>query len=63
MCFDTSAWLSRARALIGEANVLCADNGDDLSAYTKDWRNKFQGQALAVLRPASNRRFDCSARR
>jgi FAD/FMN-containing dehydrogenase len=24
-----------------------------LSAYTKDWRNKFQGQALAVLRPAS----------
>ena len=52
MSFDSQAWLAEARALIGEAHVLSADRGDDLSAYTRDWRNKFEGPALAVLRPA-----------
>ncbi|GAD22927.1 FAD-binding oxidoreductase [Acidovorax sp. MR-S7] len=52
MSFDSQAWLAEARALIGEAHVLSADCGDDLSAYTRDWRNKFEGPALAVLRPA-----------
>lgn len=53
MSFDSEAWLAEARALIGEAHVLSADRGDDLSAYTRDWRNKFEGPALAVLRPAN----------
>ncbi|WP_367065937.1 FAD-binding oxidoreductase [Oryzisolibacter sp. LB2S] len=53
MSFDSQAWLAEARALIGEAHVLSADRGDDLSAYTRDWRNKFEGPALAVLRPAN----------
>ncbi len=52
MAFDTQAWLAEARALIGSAHVLSADRGDDLSAYTRDWRGKFQEPALAVLRPA-----------
>jgi FAD/FMN-containing dehydrogenase len=51
--FDPQSWLAEARALIGEAHVLSADRGDDLSAYTRDWRNKFEGTALAVLRPAN----------
>jgi len=53
MSFDTSSWLAQARALIGPAHVLSADNGDDLTPYTRDWRGKFQGPALAVLRPGS----------
>ena len=53
MSFDSEAWLAEARALIGEAHVLSEDRGDDLSAYTRDWRNKFEGAALAVLRPAN----------
>ena len=53
MSLDTQAWLAEARALIGEPHVLSADHGDDLSAYTRDWRNKFEGAALAVLRPAN----------
>lgn len=53
MSFDSQAWLAEARALIGETHVLSADRGDDLSAYTRDWRNKFEGSALAVLRPAN----------
>jgi FAD/FMN-containing dehydrogenase len=52
MPFDPQAWLAEARALIGAAHVLSADRGDDLSACTRDWRNKFEGPALAVLRPA-----------
>ena len=38
-----------ARALLGDGNVLTAD----LDAYTTDWRGKFHGRALAVLRPGS----------
>ncbi|RMX06868.1 FAD-binding oxidoreductase [Corticibacter populi] len=53
MSFDSQSWLARARALIGDAHVLSSDRGDDLSAYTRDWRNKFEGPALAVLRPAN----------
>lgn len=48
MSFDTSSWLAQARGLIGPAHVLSADNGDDLTAYTRDWRGKSQGPALAV---------------
>ena len=42
-------FLAAARALLGDGNVLTAD----LDAYTTDWRGKFHGRALAVLRPAS----------
>ena len=41
-------FLREARALLGDAHVLTTD----LAAYTKDWRGKFTGQALAVLQPA-----------
>jgi len=52
MSFDAQTWLDQARALIGASHVLSADRGDDVSAWTRDWRGKFAGQALAVLRPA-----------
>ncbi len=41
-------FLSLARALLGEAHVLTSD----LGAFAVDWRAKFTGKPLAVLRPA-----------
>jgi FAD/FMN-containing dehydrogenase len=39
------------RTLLGAAHVLTPDT-EDLTAYTEDWRKRYQGRALAVLRPA-----------
>lgn len=44
-------FLDEVRTLLGAAHVLTPD-AEDLSAYTEDWRRRFQGRALAVLRPA-----------
>ena len=44
-------FLEEARALLGAAHVLTPD-AEDLSAYTEDWRRRYQGRPLAVLRPA-----------
>jgi FAD/FMN-containing dehydrogenase len=38
------------RAIVGAGNVLI---GDDLSAYEVDWRKRYRGQALAVVRPGT----------
>ena len=38
------------RAAVGAANVL---TDGDLSAYEVDWRQRYRGHALAVVRPAS----------
>ena len=38
------------RAMVGAAHVL---TGGDLSAYEVDWRKRYRGRALAVVRPAS----------
>ena len=45
---SANPFLTEARALLGEAHVLTTD----LAAYVTDWRGKFTGQPLAVLRPA-----------
>ena len=45
------SFLDQARALLGAAHVLTPD-AEDLSAYTEDWRRRYQGKPLAVLRPA-----------
>ena len=44
------SWLDEVRAIVGAANVL-ADG--DLAAYEVDWRKRYHGRALAVVRPAS----------
>jgi len=38
------------RAIVGAANVLV---GGDLSGYEIDWRKRYRGQALAVVRPGT----------
>ncbi len=53
MTFDSKAWLAEAGALIGDAHVLAEEHGDDLTSYTQDWGGKFQGRALAVVRPGN----------
>jgi FAD/FMN-containing dehydrogenase len=45
--FEMTEFLTQARALLGEAHVLTTD----LAAYATDWRGKFTGVPLAVLRP------------
>ncbi len=46
---DRSALLGALRQLLGEAQVL---TGTGLAAYEVDWRKRWHGRALAVVRPA-----------
>lgn len=45
-----SALLDTLRAAIGDAHVL---TGGDLAAWELDWRKRYRGRALAVVRPGS----------
>ena len=47
----TTALIDALRARLGEAHVLLPGE-HDLSAYERDWRKRYTGCALAVLRPA-----------
>lgn len=42
--------LDALQAAVGEANVL---TGEDAAPYLTDWRERYRGQALAVVRPGS----------
>ncbi|WUR15872.1 FAD-binding oxidoreductase [[Empedobacter] haloabium] len=44
-------FLDACRALVGAAHVL--DRPDDMAPFLRDWRGRFTGSALAVLRPGS----------
>jgi FAD/FMN-containing dehydrogenase len=44
-------FLERCRAVAGDAHVLTLES--DLAPYLTDWRGRFTGRALAVLRPGS----------
>ena len=43
--------LARLAAIVGGANVLTA--ADDVAPHTIDWRGRYRGAALAVVRPAT----------
>ncbi len=47
----TAAFLAHCRAVAGDAHVLTG--AADMAPYLTDWRGRFTGRALAVLRPAS----------
>jgi FAD/FMN-containing dehydrogenase len=47
---ETAGVLGALRRAVGPAHVL---TGGDLSAYERDWRKRWHGRALAVVRPAS----------
>jgi FAD/FMN-containing dehydrogenase len=42
---------ARLKGIVGDANVLSAD--EDVASYLTDWRDRFHGAALAVVRPAT----------
>ncbi|OWQ85752.1 hydroxyacid dehydrogenase [Roseateles aquatilis] len=46
-----AALIDALRALLGDAHVLLPGE-HDLAAYERDWRKRYAGRALAVLRPA-----------
>ena len=46
----SDALLAALRSQVGEAHVL---SGGDLSAYEVDWRKRWHGRALAVVRPGT----------
>lgn len=49
---DTANLLEALRAALGQAAVLTPTPDDALERYQLDWRRRYQGQALAVVRPA-----------
>ena len=48
-----TAFLQACRAAIGDDHVLVAD--EDKAPYLTDWRRRFTGRAMAVLRPGCTR--------
>jgi FAD/FMN-containing dehydrogenase len=51
-----AAVLQTLRQILGPAHVLSEDSPpahSDLHTYTRDWRGRYHGKALAVLRPAN----------
>ena len=47
------ALLARLRSAVGDAQVLTAATHGDLTAFELDWRKRWRGRALAVVRPGS----------
>lgn len=51
MPFDSAALLERAAAVVGPARVLTDPR--DTDGYQRDWRDRYRGDALAVLLPGN----------
>lgn len=51
MSFDRDAMLDKAAGIVGKIRVLTESQDTDL--YQRDWRNRYQGKALAVLLPGT----------
>ena len=45
--------LDTLRRVVGDAHVLTGDAGGELDGYLLDWRRRWHGRALAVVRPGS----------
>jgi FAD/FMN-containing dehydrogenase len=57
---NSAELLEHLRALLGEAQVLTA--AADVEPYVHDWRGRYHGTTLAVLRPASTAELAASLR-
>jgi len=51
MAESSGPLLPMLNAIVGDANLLTADN--DVAPYCTDWRDRYHGRARAVVRPAS----------
>ena len=52
-CGQHEALLEALRQTLGAAAILRPDAHDSLDRYQVDWRKRYHGQALAIVRPAS----------
>jgi FAD/FMN-containing dehydrogenase len=57
---ENSAFLDACRALLGAAHVISDQAG--MAPYLRDWRGRFTGRALAVLRPADTEQVAAAVR-
>lgn len=57
---DNPAFLAACRALLGEPHVIADEAG--MAPYLRDWRGRFTGRALAVLRPADTEQVAATVR-
>ena len=51
MTFNRDSFITQLRDIVGLPHVL--ESTDDMQPYLVDWRKRYQGTALAVLRPGS----------
>jgi FAD/FMN-containing dehydrogenase len=66
MTFNRDSFIAQLREIVGLQHVL--ESSDDMQPYLVDWRKRYQGTALAVLRPSSTEEVSaivklCAARR
>ncbi|XLZ71632.1 FAD-binding oxidoreductase [Massilia sp. SR12] len=57
---DKPAFLAACRALLGDTHVIADEAG--MAPYLRDWRGRFTGRALAVLRPADTEQVAATVR-
>ena len=57
---EHSAFLGACRALLGDAHVISDEAG--MAPYLRDWRGRFTGRALAVLRPADTEQVSATVK-
>lgn len=57
---DKLAFLAACRALLGESHVITDEAS--MAPYLRDWRGRFTGRALAVLRPADTEQVAATVR-
>ncbi|HMM86340.1 FAD-binding oxidoreductase [Azohydromonas sp.] len=50
---NASTLPDRLRDIVGAGHVLTRDGGADLAAFETDWRRRWHGRALAVVRPGT----------
>ena len=50
-----AALLQRLRQAVGPDQVLTHDSGADLSPWERDWRKRYHGRALAIVRPGATK--------
>ncbi len=60
MSLDATAFLASCRGVLGDSNVITDDAG--MAPYLRDWRGRFTGRALAVLRPADTAQVAAAVR-
>ena len=49
---EMAGWLDDLRAIVGADHVL-VDDGDALLAHERDWRGRYRGRSLCVVRPGT----------